>query len=714
MNVSRTLFIAGLGLAAVLCSAPSSADTTATSADLPVTRVALYSSGVGYFERAGDIDGNAIETLLFPVDQVNDVLKSLVLFDDGGGSIQPVTYGAQDPVEKQLRAFSIDLSDNPSRADLLNRLRGAAATVTMGSQTVAGTIVGVESKTVTLPNNGGVTTEETLNVLADDGIHSVPLADVTGFNLTDPALSHDLHEALGVLVQGRDATKRPVKLSFSGTGRRRVEVGYLTQTPLWQTTYRLVLGAKPELQGWALVQNTSQDDWNGVSLSLVSGRPISFVQDLYTPHYLDRPVVNPQVAAAPGPQTYSSNLQADSVEATAAAPAPVPPTAGFGGGFGGFRGGGSGSVFAPGLARSTDNEIYALGEHAATTVGITGAMQPAEAAAQSIASSGEKLGTALFRYDIKIPVTVPREQSAMIPFISSPIEAQPVSIYDGSARDEHPLSGARLRNSSGLHLMGGPLTVFDTGASGAGYVGDALIDDTEPGQVRLLSYAVDLAVDAAVDDSGGDSEVRTIALREGVLVETYRTESKRTYTFKNHADKLRTVVIEDPYRGDEWTHVEPKAPDEHTADFDRYDLDVPAGASKSLIVRLARTNETTYALTNCNDSQLLGISQQGQASQAVRDAMTQILTRRQAIAELQRKIDDANGELGSIDSAQERIRDNMKELDHASALYKRYVGELNDQETHIQSLHDQINGLTSRMSAAQSDLDAYVNGLDIS
>ena len=156
------------------------------SADLPIHRVTLYTSGVGYFERSGPVDGDAVQTLLFPIGQVNDVLKSLVLLDTGGGSIRPVTYAAQDPLDRQLQSFSVDLSDNPDRATLLNRLRGTSVTVTAGAETVTGTIIGVETQTVTLPNGGGATPQSTLNLSSDDGLHSIPLATVSALKINDP------------------------------------------------------------------------------------------------------------------------------------------------------------------------------------------------------------------------------------------------------------------------------------------------------------------------------------------------------------------------------------------------------------------------------------------------------------------------------------------------------------------------------------------------
>jgi hypothetical protein len=667
------------------------------SAKLPITRVTLYTSGVGYFERDGMVDGDANETLLFPVDQVNDVLKSMVLLDTGGGTIEPVTYAAQDPLQKQLSGFSVDLGDNPSRAALLNRLRGADATVVAGTQTITGTIVGVETKTVTLPNNGGTTNEDILNLMAQDGLHSIPLDTVSTISLTDPALNDELRQALSVVAHGRDASKRPVKLSFSGHGRRNVMVGYLTPAPLWQTTYRLVLGSKPVMQGWALVQNTSQDDWNGVSLNLVSGRPISFIQDLYTPIYVTRPVVQARVAEGATPQTYNSNIAADQLTesapagAVAALPAPAPV------GGGSFNG----------------NEYFGvMNGPVAKAPSRTYRLEPRQAVQTALNSAGAKLGETLFSYEIKVPVSVPRQQSAMIPFVSSGIDAQAVSIYNAGVQADHPLAGARLKNTTGLHLMGGPLTVFDEGSGGTSYVGDALIDDTEPGQTRLISYAVDLAVDGSKEDDAAQAS-ESIVIDRGVLQVTNNELYKTTYTFKNHADKPRTVVVESPYRGDEYKLVDTPKPSEHTAEYDRFDVAVPAGQSKTLVVKEQHPELTVYGLIDADLGTLVAYVTNGEASPAVKDALRDVIERRRKIADLQKEIDGHSAELNAIAQGQERIRNNMKALDHTSALYKRYVGELNDQETKIESIHAEIDRLTHERDEAQADLSAHVSNLNV-
>jgi len=695
--------LTALTMCAAWAGAANAAETAAKDADLPIKRVTLYTSGVGYFERTGAVSGDATETLLFPVGQVNDVLKSLVLLDYGGGGIQPVTYGAQDPLNKQLQAFSIDLSDNPDMGTLLNRLRGAKVVLTLpASATYTGVVVGVEQHTVT--RSGGSTTEQVLNIMGEDGLHAIKLAEITALKLADPKLDSEMREALSTIAQGRDTTKRPIRLSFHGSGKRDVLVGYLTEAPLWQSTYRLVLGEKPLLQGWALVQNTSQDDWDGVDLSLVSGRPISFTQDLYTPLYVRRPEVKPQLQVAAGPVTYGSDI-ADAPKPTEAddtrtvvksVKVPAHSITAHQGGPGGYPG----SYIAGASAESVE-----------VTDGYRPSTLPS-ALSQSIGTHGAQLGQSLFSYNIKTPVSVPRQQSAMIPFVSAGVTAEPVSIYNSSVNADHPLTGTRIVNNTALHLMGGPITVFDASDTGNGYVGDALIDDTEPGQKRLISYAVDVAIDAAVEPSGEDNgQIVSIIINQGVLVVTNKTRASTKYTFKNHGQKARVVVVEDTYRGDSWHLLAPDKAREHTKDVDRFDVPVTAGASKIFVVTRENTEDEEVGLIDCDLETLVEYRQSGKISADMRAALQEIIRRRQAIDHIDKQIGNRKSELNGLAQGQQRIRDNMKALDHSSNLYKRYIGELDAQETKLQSLQNQITQLQSDHERAQNDLSNYVSKL---
>src|SRR5579871_2786870 len=284
------------------------------SAELPNTRIVLFTSGVGYFQREGSVDGSARIDLQFPTNNINDLLKSLVLQDTGGGQISTINYDNRDPIEKTLKSFAIDLTSNPSLGDLLDQVRGERVEVIREGQTtpLTGVIVGVQKQKQQVGKDQVVETEQ-LNLLANNGLQNVALSQVQRIRFLKTELEQEFRKALDVLASAHDKQKKTVSLNFVGNGKRAVRVGYVIESPIWKTSYRLSLTKegkqdKAFLQGWAIVENATDEDWHQVSLGLISGRPISFQMDLYEPLYVPRPMVEPELFASLRPQTYSGNL----------------------------------------------------------------------------------------------------------------------------------------------------------------------------------------------------------------------------------------------------------------------------------------------------------------------------------------------------------------------------------------------------------------------
>ncbi|MBN1835903.1 MAG: hypothetical protein JW820_08630, partial [Spirochaetales bacterium] len=362
-----------------------------SAADIPLSKVVLFSSGVGYFQREGTVDGNSKLELSFRTADVNDLLKSLIARDFDGGQVAAVNYASRDPITRTLRSFAVDLTSDPDLAGILAQVRGEAVELS-APQRLRGTIVGVEAR----QNPEGVPVTY-LNLLTEGGLRSVSLAEVEEIRFLDQGLDQEFRQALAVLAQGRSTDRRRVAVRFTGEGRRRVQVGYLLETPVWKTSYRLVLGEGDRhfLQGWAIVENTSEEDWREVSLRLVSGRPISFIMDLYRPLYVPRPVVQPELYSSLRPQRYDEDLSAGGrlAEAGARAPAPEAPAARMK------------SAPAPSMARSElyeEAEAYLADEPMDLSQGVSALAQAGEAGS-------------FFEYRIAVPVTLPRQESAMLP-----------------------------------------------------------------------------------------------------------------------------------------------------------------------------------------------------------------------------------------------------------------------------------------------------------
>src|SRR5438094_3033849 len=359
----RTPLIAGLvGLTALAgffvfrspasVAKPAAPNPEAAAAKLPVKQVVLFSSGVGYFQRQGEVDGDARIDLSFPAGDINDLLKSLTLQDLNGGLVTAVSYDSHDPVERTLKSFAVDLTGHPNLMGLLEQARGEKVEILLqqsaGQQsgTLAGTVIGVESQ-----KQAGKEGPEQIgfvNMWCADGLRSVKLADVQRVRFLNPVLESEYRRALDTLALSHDAQKKSVSLAFTGQGKRQVRVGYVTESPVWKTSYRLVLGnkeRKPFLQGWAVVENPTDEDWNGVHMALISGRPISFKMDLYQPLYAPRPTVEPELFASLRPQTYDGRMDDLKVSALATTPMPAAmappakPTAPPAGGAGGAKDG---------------------------------------------------------------------------------------------------------------------------------------------------------------------------------------------------------------------------------------------------------------------------------------------------------------------------------------------------------------------------------------
>jgi Carboxypeptidase regulatory-like domain len=298
-------------------SAPSSpneqpatnAESTATK--LPVRRVILYKSGVGYFEHLGSVRGDQTVRIDFTSSQLNDVLQSLTVFDLNGGRISGVNYNSEAPLSQRLGTLRLPLTEQTDVSKFYGALRGARLEVRNGSAVVTGRLLSIERKTRV---SGGTTLEVDLITLVSDSgeVRSIEVTPAVSVRLADRDVNDEVTRYLGLLSSVRQEDLRRMTISTSGSGDRRLYVSYISEVPVWKTTYRIVLptktGDEPLLQGWAIVDNTVGEDWNNVELSLVAGAPQSFIQQLSQPYYARRPVIALPQLAQLTPQTHESAM----------------------------------------------------------------------------------------------------------------------------------------------------------------------------------------------------------------------------------------------------------------------------------------------------------------------------------------------------------------------------------------------------------------------
>jgi hypothetical protein len=740
----RTLGVLGLtgaaAVAAVLALKPATTDArpsapngapTPDAARLPVNRVVLFSAGIGHFLREGEVDGDARVDLSFQASDINDLIKSLTLQDLGGGLVTAVAYDSHDPVERTLKSFAVDLTGNPSQAQLLDQARGEKAEIVLqqsagqAAGTLTGAIVGVEHQQQVAKE--GLTNVAFLNMWCADGLRSVKLADVQRVRFLNPVLESEYRRALDTISMSRDSQKKAVSLSFSGQGKRKVRVGYVTEAPIWKASYRLALpplggNGTPYLQGWAIVENPSDEDWHGVKMSLVSGRPISFKMDMYSPLYVPRPTVEPELFASLRPQTYEGDMARARTEgladrrmseAKAAAFTPPPPAApGGGGGFGGRggRGGGRGGFGAPaGAPAGADMLGRAAGvarladEHEA----LEAAKEFNLASGVASAATGERLGES-FQYLIEQPVNLPRQKSALLPIVQKDVEASRVSVYNPAVHNKFPLLGLKLKNTTGLNLMQGPITVFE----GATYAGDARVMDLQPNEERLMTYAIDLGTEVEAKVENPPSRITKVTVQKGILYSTTKQREERKYHVVNRSQNDRTLLVEHPYRPEFHLATDLK-PSERTRNLYRFEVKVPAGKTGDLDVAEERDLVQTVQLTNSNEQQIRIFLQQQVLSPAVRQALEKAVGMRGELANTQRDLQQVQRQLTQIEQDQTRLRANLKEMPPTAEAYKRYLAKFDQQESEIEKLQAQRQKLQDQELQQRTAYDAYLMALNV-
>ncbi len=513
-------------------------------------------------------------------------------------------------------------------------------------------------------------------------------------------MDNEVRKALETLTLSHDTQKKAVSLNFVGEGKREVRVGYVIENPIWKTSYRLVLGKakedKPFLQGWAVVENATDEDWKDVRMALVSGRPISFKMDLYTPLYVPRPTVVPELFASLRPVTYNGSLarfkDKTAVDPNAdvddAAPPALPGAAGgSGGGFGGAG--------IPKAAR-TRNLGLQVEEKLAERLSLGDA-------GVSTMATATKLGD-FFQYALDKPVSLPRQKSALLPIINKDVEGTRVSIYNEATQAKFPLLGLKFKNTSGMHLSQGPITVFE----GSNYAGDSRILDVEPNEERLLSYAVDLGMEVNPVLASDNGRLTTIKVVKGILESTTKVRETKTYTIVNRNDAERLVLVEHPVRNEFHLTDDVSKPAETASDVYRFEVKVPAGKTATQTVTEERVLNQQYLLTNSGDDQIRYFINATVASAKVKAGLKQAIDLRAAMSKTQRDIADQQLQLKTITDDQTRLRANLREMPPTAAAYKRYLDKFDQQETQIEKYQAVVKKLQETEHQQKKEFDDFL------
>jgi hypothetical protein len=657
----------------------------AAAAELPVTEVVLYKHGVGYYERSGKLGPGESAQLEFNTAEMNDVLKSLTISERGGGKISGLRYDSMDPLSHRLADFPFQIGDTEPLSAMLGQLKGARLELKFGGETVAGAIVNgrLVAASEKQPER------EQLTLMLDSGeLRTVDLSAATGIRFTDATLQGQFRDYLAAVAAARSKEKRSVYIDSTDAREREVMASYMVPAAVWKSSYRLIFGAggQPVLEGWAIVDNTTGEDWNKVRLSLVSGRPISFVSQLYAPRYVDRPVAELAEDRAARPVVHE-------------------------GGFEGQAMMGAQQMRLGGNARQFDAGALTSGAPAPPPM-AKGSLRPEAngpaAAPSSIVASAAagELGE-LFEYRMAQPVTIRKGESAMLPFVQQPVEARKLLIYSDHS-SQHPTNAAEIVNTSGKTLDGGPITVYDGGA----YGGEALMETLKAKDKRLISYAVDLGTRITEAFGGKQAIVREIHANRGELTTKLAAEETRTYTVRNVDQKAKTLIIEHPLRP-MYTLLNQK-PSEKTADAYRFEVALAADATREFAVAEERVFNQTYVVTNLTPDVLVNYAGNTAIGDTGRAQLRRIADLKSQQAEADRGLRDVDSQNTSVTADEERIRRNIASLNVVSGQQQQvqdYARQLATCEQQLAALRDRKAELAKKKSALDSEIGKLIETL---
>ncbi len=521
---------------------------------LKVRKIVVYKHGVGYFEREGKVEGDRQIALSFKSSQMKDLLKSLFAVDLSGGRIAAISYDTKDPLSKQLEDILIRVPEGSALTQFLSQLKGARVEVSLGGEAASGSIVGIEP--VTRQTKEGTVTTHKLVLFRDDGrLQPVDLLEVSHLRLLDEALQKDLKRVLEIHLKAKHADRKSVVLNCAGQGERAIRVGYILETPIWKTSYRLLFEGdqKPLLQGWAILENATDEDWEGVDVSFVAGSPMSFVMDLYTAYYPERAEIPVGVTAAPKPEPGMTR-------GLAAPPAPAAKMRAM---------------------REMDKAADAKGNAVEMLARRAEARKKSFAeeleAAAIPAAEGVEVGE-LFAYQAREKVSVRRGQAALVPILSERVEGGERVLHWHPGLSSRPVNAYYFNNTTALTLEAGPVTFFD----GSTCVGEGLMGKVlKKGMKEMIPYAVEAGVTVETKVDRRSDPVTQGRIAHGVLTLVHTQNLDTVYSVKSQLGRDSVLYLDHPKSGG-YALAAGVKPGEEIEGRYRFRLELKAGASAEL------------------------------------------------------------------------------------------------------------------------------------
>ena len=642
---------------------------TAEAVELPLKDVTIFSSGVAYYEHETKVSGAVSFDLTFDDNQIDDFLKSVAI-SDAGAKKMTLEYSSSETLQKTLESFPVNLSERPSILELLKNQIGSTMRFAFhdkaGMQNTEGRLLSVEKSA-----SDDKADKITLSVLTANGVQVFGLDTVLSFTFSDAAKNEALQKALRLLDRETTSNnKKTIRINIEGAGERTVRLSYVLGAPVWKTTYRLILGNNEAVfQAWAIVDNSTNIDWKDVKLNLVTGKPVSFRQNLYDPFYVERPEIALPIEGAASLEMYDSEMLADEEEYAYAKKAPM----------------------------------VALAERRLTKSLDASAGSKYESNSEAFSAESSVKADSKFVFTPSAPVSLQRQKSMMLPLKVTTLPAKKMTVFsDMNYQMKNPKLCVELTNTSGLNLPAGAITLYDDG-----YSGDSMIAFFPKDEKRLIAYGDDLLL-RGNRNQNTEETVSKVNAANGVLKVEKEHIYTSTYQLKNSDTKPRQVIIEHPITY-ATTLYKTEKPIEKTSDVYRFSVTVPANASTTFTVKENQIVYKQYALIDTGnlDDIFITYINSGNAPSNVSATFAKITEKRSAIAAVSKKLSDLRTQVQKLNSEQERTRKNMEALAGTNEVAK-FTAKLLKLEEEIVAMDEKIEKTESELAAAENDFKTFL------
>jgi len=519
-----------------------------------------------------------------------------------------------------------------------------------------------------------------ISLATKDGIHIIAFSDIQSFTFTDKKRNEDLNTALALILDASAKNRKKLDIKIDAQGERKIGLSYVMEAPVWKASYRLDMGTdKAAFQAWAIVDNSTDLDWKNITLTLTTGRPVGFTQNLYAPYYTYRPEVPLAIAQAAEAETFDS---ADKeVQYRSAAPMPL----------------------AASPAPMMERKAYKYAEEEYDNEDEENASDYFENQV-STGNAGE-----MFAFTPSKPVTLERQQSMMIPLTLASLPAEKYSVFSSIPYNErvNPKFCISIENTSGLKLPAGPITVLDGGE----YAGDALLEFLPEAEKRLIAYGDDIEVTGS-KRADSTRTIETIKMTDGVMTTSYQQVQSTTYLIRNANKKERTVIVEHAKNAG-FELMTKQALAETTTNKYRFKFKTAGNTGTELKVEEARTYQSTQKIFDMNSNTFISYTTGSEIPEKVRKAFASIITEKEKVTAAERALKTLQDRQTEIGKEQDRVRRNLEAVGSESQQGRAFLTKLLNLESELDDLKTDIATVTERLNKAQQNFIAFVKDIKV-